>query len=120
MNKKLTKPVQLTILHTVLQWPDLTQTSDGSAYIYTCTGIDVSVLSCALFLKESNFTHHKMQKVAAQQAKELHKQFFYRRIYMYVSASHICFVDKTGSDCRNAMRRFGYGLRGKPPHSCKL
>ena len=28
LNKKLTKPVQLTILHTVIQWPDLTQTSD--------------------------------------------------------------------------------------------
>ena len=85
---------------------------------YTCTGIDVGVLSCALFLKESNFTHHKMQEAAAQQDKELRKQFFYRHIY--VSASHILFVDKTDSDCRNAMRRFGYGLREKPPHSCKL
>ena len=51
MNKKLTKPMQLTVLHTVLQWPDLTQTSDGSAYTYTCTGIDVSILSCALFFE---------------------------------------------------------------------
>ena len=30
------------------------------------------------------------------------------------------FVDETGSDRRDAMRRFGYSLRGKPAKSQKL
>ena len=32
----------------------------------------------------------------------------------------LVFVDETGSDCRDALRKYGYGLRGRPPVSCKL
>ena len=32
----------------------------------------------------------------------------------------LVFVDETGSDRRDALRRYGYGIRGKPPRSCKL
>ena len=40
---------------------------------------------------------------------------------MYLHRPHILvFVDETGSDCRDALRKYGYGLRGKLPRSCKL
>ena len=59
-----------------------------------------------------------MQIVAAQQDKELCEQF---AIDVSTYEPHmLVFVDETGSDCWNTMRRYGYGLRGKPPCSCKL
>ena len=30
------------------------------------------------------------------------------------------FIDETGSDNRDALRRYGYGIRGKPPKACQL
>ena len=57
-----------------------------------------------------------MQIVAKQQDKELHEQF---AIGVSLYQPHmLVFVDETGSDCRDAMK-YGYGLRGKPPRSCK-
>ena len=32
----------------------------------------------------------------------------------------LIFVDETGADRRNCLRRFGYSIRGKPPVSKKL
>ena len=59
-----------------------------------------------------------MQIVAKQQDKELREQF---AIDVSLYQPHmLVFVDETGSDCRDAMRKHGYGLRGKPPRSCKL
>ena len=59
-----------------------------------------------------------MQIVAAQQDKELCEQF---AIDVSTYESHVLiFVDETGSDCQNNMKRYGYGLREKPPCSCEL
>ena len=56
-----------------------------------------------------------MQIVAKQQDKELREQF---AIDVSLYQPHmLMFVDETG---RDAMRKYGYGLRGKPPRSCKL
>ena len=30
----------------------------------------------------------------------------------------LVFVDKTGSDCLDAIRKYGYSLRGRPSRSC--
>ena len=32
----------------------------------------------------------------------------------------LVFVDETGSDCRDALRKYGYSLRGRPQRSCSL
>lgn len=116
-NKKLTKPVQLTILYTVLQRPDI-YLSELQIEVFVHTGVEVSLTSLCIFLKESNFTRQKMQLVAAQHDKELREQF---TIDVSLYQRHmLVFVDETGSDCRDAMRRYGYGIRGKPPRMSKL
>ena len=113
-NKKLTKPVQLTILHTVLQRPDI-YLRELQTEVLILTGVHISVSSLCTFLKESNFTCQKMQIVTAQQDKEPRGQF---AIDVSLHEPHmLIFVDETGSVCWNTMRRYGYGLRGKPPRS---
>ena len=74
-------------------------------------------LLCAFF-EGVKLHYQKIQIVAAQKNKDLCEQF---AIDMSMYKPHmLVFVDETGSDCRNTMRRYGYGLRGKPPRSCKL
>ena len=59
-----------------------------------------------------------MQLVAKQHDKEL-RDMFAIDVSLYTS-QQLVFVDETGSDCRDAVRKYGYGLRGKPPKSCKF
>ena len=56
--------------------------------------------------------------MAKQRNKELRDMF---AIDVSLYKSHqLIFVDETGSDCRDAVRKYGYDLRGKPPRSCKF
>ena len=73
-NKKLTKTVQLTILHAALQRPGI-YLRELQTEVFILTGVDVSVSSLCTFLNKSNFTRQRMQIVAKQQDKELREQF---------------------------------------------
>ena len=105
-NKKLTKTVELTILHTVLQRPGI-YLHELRMEVFLLTRVDVSVSSLFIFLHGSNFTHQRMQLVAKQCDKELHDIF---KIDVSLYKSHqLIFVDETGTDCRDAIRKHGYG-----------
>lgn len=116
-NKKLTPPVQLTILHTILQYPDM-YLKEIQQEVYILTAVNVSTTSLCLFLKQSNFTRQKMKLVASQRSNQLRQQF---TIDVSLYNPEMCiFVDETGSDNRDKLRKYGYSIRGKPPKSCQL
>ncbi len=79
---------------------------------YTGTHVDVSTIW--RFLHLSNITRQKMVLVT--------KWISERSIPSRYSDFHemLIFVDETGADIRNCLRRFGYSIRGKPPVSKKL
>ena len=80
--------------------------------------LDVSVTTLCTFLHASKFTRQRMQFVAKQCDKELHDTF---TIDVSLYKSHqLVFVDETGNDCRDAVRKYGYGLQGRHLRSCKL
>lgn len=113
-SKKLSKPVQLTILHTVLQCPGI-YLNELQREVLAATGVDISVTSLCSFLHTTNFTHQKMQIVARQQDRQLREQFA-DDVSLYKSHM-LVFVDETGSDCRDSLRKYGYSMRGRPPRS---
>ena len=116
-NRKLSKTVQLTILNTVLQRPGI-YLSELRLETFVLTGVHISVSSLCSFLHSANFTHQRMQIVAKQQHKELREQF---AIDVSLYERHmLVFVDETGSDCRDALRKYGYSLRGIPQRSCSF
>ena len=84
------------------------------------TGTHVDVSTIWRFLHSSNITRQKMVLVAKQRSE------FLRGVYlqdMQIFNGHpemLIFVDETGADRRNCLRRFGYSIRGKPPVSKKL
>ena len=116
-NKKLSKTVQLIILHTVLQQPGI-YLRELQMEVLILSGVDISVSLLCTFLHSANFMHQRMQIVAKQQDKELREQF---AVDVSLYKLHmLVFVDEIGSDCQDAMKRYGYSLRSRPPRSCRF
>jgi len=74
------------------------------------TGVHVSEPTICRVLRKNGLTRKKIRLVAAQRSLE------YRALYMATVLSFpremLVFVDETGSDARNYIRRFGYSLHG--------
>ena len=77
------------------------------------TGISVSLTTICRTLKRLGFTRKRLRYIAMQQ-NEFKRQEFIDEME-YLDANMIVWLDETGSDRRNAHRRFGYHLRGLTP-----
>ena len=84
----------------------------------TTTGRELDESTICRFLHRNGFSRQKLRLVAQQRNQELRQRFMTEcsayRPEMFV------FVDETGSDRRNAMRKFGYSLVGKTPSVSRL
>ena len=79
-------------------------------HLFNATGTWVSLSTICRTVQRLGFTRKKLTKIAMQQSDELRGQFM-----MEISVFEpemIVWVDETGSDRRNAVRSYGYSLRG--------
>ena len=112
---KLCKADQLHILKLVLEKPGV--------YLHELKlelqawGTDVYESTIGRFLQRANFTHKKMKLIAIQQSEELRAKYA-TEISQY-SPNMLVFLDETGSTRKDAIRKFGYSLRGMPCYSTK-
>ena len=74
--------------------------------------LDVSASTIYNFLHQSGFTHQRLRSVALQQDQLLREKFAVD-ISLYSTDMYV-FIDETGADQRNTLRKYGYNLRGKP------
>ncbi len=84
------------------------------------TGTQVDVSTICRFLHATGFTRQKMVLYAIQRSEVLRTQYL---LDMSVFRGHpemLVFIDETGSDKCDCMRRYGYSLRGTPAISRKL
>ena len=84
------------------------------------TGTEVDISTICRFLKESGFTRQKMVITAKQRSDALCADFLMDMTIYKDHPKLFVRVDKTGTDKRDSMRIFGYGLRRIPPVSQKL
>ena len=110
--RKLTRPVELTILHVVLSRPGI-YLREIKSELLELAGVDVSLTSICRFLSVVGFTRQKMKYAALQRDKHLRSQFI-TDVSIY-SVDMLIFLDESGFDKRNSLRKYGYSLRGKPP-----
>jgi transposase len=115
--KKLSSPVKLTVLHLVVMKPDiyLWEIQKELKHMFN---LDVGVASIYKLLKESNFSRKKLQLVASQRDSKLREKYVLSTSLFNLDM--MIFIDETGCDCRDEIRRYGYGLGGKPARSQKL
>ena len=100
---------QLHLLELVIENPGMYLT-EMKKELHT-RGIDVDESTICRFLKEANFSRKKMRLVAIQQSEELRARYL-AEVALY-DPNMLVFVDETGSNRKDAMRRFGYSLRGR-------
>ena len=73
-----------------------------------------------IYLRElqAGFTHRKLTRIAGQRCDFLRSQFM--EDLSIFSIDMLVFVDESGSDNRDALRKYGYSLRGQPAKALSL
>ena len=84
--------------------------------IFEETGVSISGSAVCKALHRNGFTHKKLTKIALQRSDE-HRGAFMANILQY-PRNFFVWVDETGSDRRDQLRKFGYAMRGQPA-TCK-
>ena len=88
------------------------------ANILDATGVSVSGSTVCKVLHRNGITRKKLLRVALQRSVEFRGAFM-ANILQY-PREFIVWVDETGSDRRDALRKFGYALRRQPGVSKRL
>ena len=115
----LTEIDKMIIMETIIERPEVYMREIREILINE-TGTSVDPSTIWKFLHTSNITRQKMVLVAKQRSDFLRAEYLDD---MQIFSGHpemLIFVDETGKDRRNCMRRFGYSVRGMPPVSKKL
>ena len=117
LTRKLTDVVQFFILQLVLQRPGILL-REIKAEVCHVLRIEVEESTICKFLHSQGFTRQKMQ-IVAKQRDEFERCIYVTELTIY-KADMFIFLDETGCDRRNAMRRYAYSWRGQPARTHKL
>ena len=115
--RKMNESILFVILQVVLDHPGV-YLREIQAHIEYVTGTRIAASTICKALHDQRFSRKRMQLVARQRDESLRAA--------YAAEMSLCdpemfvFLDETGSDRRNALRRCGYSWRGKPAISHKL
>ena len=109
--RKLTKPCQLLILHIVLKKPGILL-CEIQREIEEVLLVSVSLSTICKFIYQSGFTRQRLRNVALQQDAFQREQYI-SDVSVYTPEMFV-FVDETGTDRRNTLRKYGYSMRGRP------
>jgi len=113
-NKKLSRPVQLYVLHHVLQNPSI-YLWELQMELRTSLHLEISLTALSHFLKENNFTRQKLSLIARQRNEDLRHEFISD---ISIFKSHIfVFFDKTSID--SVMLFGGMGIPCKVRLLCR-
>ena len=115
--RELTTPAQLFVLNLVVQRPGI-YLHEIQEELEASLMVTVSLSTICRFLQTSGFTRQRLCTIALQQDRFLREQFILD-ISVY-SPEMLIFVDETGADRRNSLRKYAYSLRGKPAKNHSL
>ena len=114
--RKLSEADQIFVLELILQRPGIYLRE--VQHELAVRGIEINASTICRFLHRCDFTRTKLKLVASQRSEDLRAKYV-AEIAIY-RPDMLVFIDETGSDRRDAIRRFGYSLRGYPCISKKL
>ena len=109
---------ELTALQTFLDKPGM-YLREIQQELYDVTGSWYSCATICRTAKRLGLSRQKMKRVAVQRS-EIKRAEYIAEIQEFKPEMFL-FIDETGSDRRNSIRKYGYGLRGLTPvtqHLC--
>lgn len=110
--RKLDDHMELFILGLILDDPSL-YLSEICDKVVELSGIRVSQATICRLLQRYGLTRKKVRQVALQRSDSLRGAFI-AQVLMYKRDLFV-WVDETGCDRRNSIRKFGYAIRGETP-----
>ena len=113
----ITPSVELVLLHIVLEKPGI-YLREIQVELDERVGVNVSAPAICRHLKKIGYTRQRMKLVAIQRDECLQAQFA-SDVSVYEQEMFF-FLDETGSDRRNSLRKYEYSLRGIPARSHKI
>ena len=115
--RQLTEAIQILLLQIVLDRPGV-MLHEIIAEIKYITETELTPSTICRFLHQSGFSRQRM-RLAATQRDEISRATFASEVSLY-NADMFIFVDETGTDRRDTLRRYTYSWRGKPAVAYKL
>jgi len=109
--RKLTSPAQLFILQLTLEKPGI-YLHEIQTELWDFLQIDVNISTIYRLLHESGFTRQRLRCTAIRRDEMLRQQFILD-VSVY-TPEMLIFLDETGADRCNMLRKYGYSMRGKP------
>ena len=117
LSHKLTDEVQLILLEVVLEQPGI-KLHELQTELKYLTGTEVATSTICQFLYKNGFSRQKMRIAASQRDADLRSRYV-SELSVY-KAEMFIFLDETGTDRRDVLRRHAYSLRGKPAVAHRL
>lgn len=111
--RKLTQIDQLVILELVIDRPGI-YLHELQQEIFEETGTEVDCSTICRFLSNSGFTRQKMILAAKQRCELMRAQYQLETSVYLGHPELLIFVDETGADRRDCLRRCAYGMKGIP------
>ena len=111
-HKLLDEFEQVTVMQSLLNKPSMYLTEVRDALL-EATGRDVHLSTICRTVHRLGFTRQKLRKVAIQRSEEKRGEFAAE--VNFLDPNMFVWLDETGFDQRNNIRRYGYGLRGMTP-----
>lgn len=115
--RKITSSLEVVILYLVLSRPGI-YLREIAHELQTVYGASIHESTICKFLHKIGFSHQRLRIAALQ------RDYIVRETYSFdisiLSTDMFLFIDETGSDRRDAIRKMGYSLRGKPLVSQRL
>ena len=115
--RKMTDVVQFLLLQLILERPGI-YLRELQAEVKLVTGLELAASTICQFFYAQGFTRQKMQLIAKQR-DEILRSTFAAEVSVY-NADMFVYLDETGTDRRDALRRYAYSWRGRPAKSHKL
>lgn len=112
--RKLTDVVKIILIQLILERPGI-YLRELQTEIKEITGLDISEGSICNFFRAQGFSRQKMQLVAKQRCDSL-RSAYATEVSVY-KAEMFIFVDETGADRRDALRKYAYSWKGSPAKS---
>ena len=112
--KKLDEYIELYILGLIMQRPEL-YLGEICQELQRIHGVTASPSTICRMLRAYGFTRKRLRFIATQRCDLLRGQFL-AHCFVF-STDMFVWVDESGSDARNHVRRFGYSIRGTTPVS---
>lgn len=116
-SRKISEPVQLFIIHLLLRRPGV-YLCEIVSEVQANFQLEITESAVCKFIKKMNFTRQKLVNYAMQRDDSLRQQF--RDDVALYRTNNLIFVDETGTKKTDAVRKFGYSLRGHPVKAQKL